>query len=72
MFAALKSGADSFPLPWGSQLVLGPLRHFKQALDPATGTRRFAFLDALKPEMPGVLLLLLALDPQLVLGHDLT
>ncbi|MFM9960725.1 MAG: hypothetical protein ACKV2Q_05815 [Planctomycetaceae bacterium] len=59
-------------MPWGSQLVLGPLRHFKQALDPATGTRRFAFLDALKPEMPGVLLLLLALDPQLVLGHDLT
>lgn len=69
VFEALKQGSDSFPLPWGSQFVVGPLRHFKQAMDPVTGTRRFAFLDAIKPETRGILFLLLALDPQLVVRH---
>jgi 3',5'-cyclic AMP phosphodiesterase CpdA len=41
VFSALRSGNDSVALPPGSELVLGPLRHFKQAQDPATGQRRW-------------------------------
>lgn len=65
IFEAIRAGQDSVALPPGSQLVLGPLRHFKQAVDPDTGARRFPFLEAVKPEIGHVIALLLALDPKL-------
>lgn len=55
-------------LPAGSRLVLKVFNPLKQALLP-DGRKRFAFLDALKPEMPAVLLALLYLDAPLVLRH---
>ncbi|HND56002.1 MAG TPA: hypothetical protein PLV92_26480, partial [Pirellulaceae bacterium] len=67
VFAALRRGDATFPLPPGSQLVLGPLARFKRAMTP-DGRRRFPFLDALKPELPSVLLLLLYLDAPLVVS----
>lgn len=45
-------------LPPGSRLVVGAMRAFRQ---------KYAFVDALKPETPGVPLLLLYLDPKLAL-----
>ena len=68
---AVAQGKDSFRLPPGSDLVLGPLHHFKQATDSITGDRRFPFLDSLKPELPGVAYLLMALDPILFGQHML-
>jgi hypothetical protein len=48
------------PLPLGSRLVVGAVRAFRE---------HHAFVDALKPEMPGVSLLLAYLDPQLAVKH---
>lgn len=47
-------------LPLGSRLVVGAMRAFRED---------HAFVDALKPEAPGVPLLLLYLDPVLALKH---
>ena len=47
-------------LPLGSRLVVGAMREFRD---------KHAFVDALKPETPGVPLLLLYLDPLLALKH---
>jgi len=47
-------------LPLGSRLVVGAMREFR---------KRHAFVDALKPEMPGIPLLLAYLDPRLALKH---
>lgn len=47
-------------LPLGSRLVVGAMRAFRA---------RYAFVDALKPEAPGVPLLLLYLNPSLALAH---
>ena len=47
-------------LPLGSRLVVGAMRAFR---------KDHAFVDALKPEAPGVPLLLLYLDPVLALKH---
>ncbi len=69
VLGALSRGDDSIALPPGSELVLGPLHYFKQAQDPLTGARRFPFLDALKPELPSVLLMLFALDPLLAISR---
>ncbi|MBX3743709.1 MAG: metallophosphoesterase [Verrucomicrobiae bacterium] len=66
--AALNQGQASIPLPPGSQFVLTTLHAFKRAMDPATGRRRFPFLDALKPES-ATLVLLWALDPPLFFRH---
>jgi UDP-2,3-diacylglucosamine pyrophosphatase LpxH len=63
---ALHDGSALLPLPPGSQLVLGPLQRFKRAMH-SDGRRRFPFLDAVKPEVPAVLLLLLYLDPGLLI-----
>ena len=62
---ALRDGTARIALPPGSQLVLGPLQRFKRAMH-ADGRRRFPFLDAVKPELPAVLLLLLYLDTRLL------
>ncbi len=59
---ALRSGASGTALPPGSELLLGPLSHFKRAIDPATGQRRFAFLERVKPDLTTVPLLLMHLD----------
>jgi 3',5'-cyclic AMP phosphodiesterase CpdA len=59
--AALAAGAQTPPLPPGSRLVLDTINAFKRA--------GHGFVDALKPEMPGVLLLLLYIDRALALGH---
>jgi UDP-2,3-diacylglucosamine pyrophosphatase LpxH len=67
--AALRAGRKSISLPPGSELVLGPVLAFKRALDPITNRSRFPFIDAVKPEAPGVLLLLLYLDPLLLLKN---
>ncbi|HEX7836445.1 MAG TPA: metallophosphoesterase [Kofleriaceae bacterium] len=48
------------PLPLGSRLVVGAMRAFRE---------KYAFVDALKPETPGVPLLLLYLDLPLALRH---
>jgi predicted phosphodiesterase len=47
-------------LPLGSRLVVGAMREFRTT---------YAFVDALKPEMPGVLLLLLYLNWRRALKH---
>jgi len=47
-------------LPLGSRLVVGAMREFR---------KNHAFVDALKPEMPGVPLLLAYLDPRLAIKH---
>ena len=65
VLSAIRAGDDSVSLPPGSQLVLGPLHHFKQAIDEITGKHRFPFLDAVKPEVSNVVALLFALDPKL-------
>ena len=66
---ALKTGEATLPLPLGSQLVLDTVNAFKRAQDPLSGNPRFPFVEQLKPEFPGVFLLLLYLDPQLALSH---
>lgn len=63
----MKNARES-TLPAGSRLVLEVFNPLKQAMFP-DGRKRFAFLDALKPEMPAVLLVLLYLDAPLVLRH---
>ncbi|QDV45130.1 Calcineurin-like phosphoesterase [Stieleria neptunia] len=63
---ALADGQSDLRMPAGSELVLGPINVFKRAMDPISGRRRFPFLDSVKPEFPGVLLLLLYLDAGLV------
>jgi UDP-2,3-diacylglucosamine pyrophosphatase LpxH len=67
--AALSAGATGQDLPPGSTLVLNTLNAFKHAVDPLSGRPRFPFVDRLKPEMPGVALLLLYLDPSLACRH---
>jgi len=47
-------------LPLGSRLVVGAMRAFR---------KNHPFVDALKPEMPGVPLLLAYLDPRLAMKH---
>jgi UDP-2,3-diacylglucosamine pyrophosphatase LpxH len=47
-------------LPLGSRLVVGAMRAFRD---------QYTFVDALKPEMPGVALLLAYLDPTLAMKH---
>jgi UDP-2,3-diacylglucosamine pyrophosphatase LpxH len=59
--AAMAHGQPVPSLPPGSRLVLDTVNAFKRA-----GHR---FVDALKPEMPGVLLLLLYIDRTLALRH---
>jgi hypothetical protein len=59
--ATLARGQQMPSLPPGSRLVLDTVNAFKRA-----GHR---FVDALKPEMPGVLLLLLYIDRALALRH---
>src|SRR6185295_527699 len=54
----LRAGAQKQALPPGSALVVNTLNAFKRALDPETGEARFPFIDRLKPELPGVALLL--------------
>lgn len=66
---ALGAGKPTAPLPPGSLLVLRTIDAFRRAVDPDSGQRRFPFVDALKPEMSGVALLLLYLDPRLFLSH---
>ena len=65
LHAALSRGAAGQVLPPGSRLVVKTLNAFKRAIDPLSGLPRFPFVDKLKPEMPGVALLLLYLDPVL-------
>jgi UDP-2,3-diacylglucosamine pyrophosphatase LpxH len=62
---ALYYGKHSIPLPPGSQLVLGPVLQFKRAMH--RNRPRFPFLDAVKPEAPALLLLLLYLDSKMLL-----
>jgi UDP-2,3-diacylglucosamine pyrophosphatase LpxH len=64
LLQAIEDRQSEFPLPFGSQLVTGPLMAFKR--EQTNGKPRFPFIDRLKPEWPGVLLLLFALDPKLV------
>ncbi|MBF0148368.1 MAG: metallophosphoesterase [Magnetococcales bacterium] len=66
---SLREGKPVHPLPVGSRLVLDHINQFKRAMDPKTGNRRFPFVDHLKPEIPGLLLLLFYLDPILTLTH---
>jgi UDP-2,3-diacylglucosamine pyrophosphatase LpxH len=58
---ALARGEQTPPLPPGSRLVLDTVNAFKRA--------DHRFVDALKPEMPGVLLLLLYIDRALALRN---
>ena len=66
---ALSGGAAGQVLPPGSRLVVQTLNAFKRAIDPLSGRPRFPFVDKLKPEMPGVPLLLIYLDPVLACQH---
>lgn len=62
---ALSGGARDLSLPLGSRLVTEVLRPFRNATDPQTGKVRFPFMDMVRPDVPGVLLLLYYLDPKL-------
>lgn len=64
---AINDCQNTFPFPIGSQLVAGPILAFKR--EQVDGRPRFPFIDSLKPENPGVYLLLLALDPDLFVRH---
>jgi len=62
--SAIDGGAESYPLPPGSRLVVDGLNAYKLA-HSATDPRHFHFIDAFKPEVPAVPLLMLYLDPEL-------
>ncbi|MBF0623143.1 MAG: metallophosphoesterase [Magnetococcales bacterium] len=66
---ALSRGLKKCPLPAGSLFVLDMVQVAKRAIHPTSGKRRFPFIDKLKPEMPGALLLMLYLDPVLTLRN---
>jgi len=64
---AIETGDRSMALCPGSRLVVEVLNPLKLAVQRDTGQPRFPFVDLLKPELPGVGLLLLYLDWKLAL-----
>ncbi|MDC3379486.1 metallophosphoesterase [Planctomycetota bacterium] len=68
VLSAQARGDSTVALPPGSRLVLDVLNPYRRAREPH-GTRRFPFLDLVKPE-PAVFWLLWHLDPGLVLRRS--